>query len=78
MKWISIKTTIYASVVVPDPYVFGPPGSFYHQEKLVRKPVISSVLSIFDFMTFLSLQTDENVPLKSKKEKNCKLKTYFL
>ncbi len=24
----------------PDPHVFGPPGSFYHQAKIVRKTLI--------------------------------------
>jgi hypothetical protein len=30
----------------PDPYVFGPPvsGSIYHHAKIVRKPLIPSVL----------------------------------
>jgi hypothetical protein len=27
-----------------DPYVFGSPGSFYHQAKLLRKPLIPTVL----------------------------------
>jgi hypothetical protein len=28
----------------PDPYVFGPPGSFYHQSKIARKTLIPTVL----------------------------------
>jgi hypothetical protein len=39
----SAQILIY-SVADPDPYhVFGPPGSgsFYHQEKIVRKTLIS-------------------------------------
>ncbi len=57
---------------VPDPHVFGPPGSgsisqrsgsFYHQAKIVRKTLISTVLwLLFDF---LSLENDVNVPSKS-------------
>ncbi len=50
-----------------DPYVFEPPGSgsgsFYYQEKLVRKTLIPSVLRlIFDFV---SLKNYLNVPSKS-------------
>jgi hypothetical protein len=29
---------------LPDPHVFGPPGSFYQQAKIVRKTLISTVL----------------------------------
>jgi hypothetical protein len=46
-----------SSVVDPDPYVFGPPGSgsgcqrygsgsFYHQAKIVRKTLIPTVLRL--------------------------------
>jgi hypothetical protein len=50
---------VIASVVDPDPYVFGPPGSasgsvshkygsgsgsFHHEAKIVRKALISTVL----------------------------------
>jgi hypothetical protein len=28
----------------PDPHVFGPPGSFYQQAKIVRKNLIPNVL----------------------------------
>ncbi len=28
----------------PDPHVFGPPGSFYHIAKLVRKTLVPTVL----------------------------------
>jgi hypothetical protein len=58
-----------------DLYVFGPsgsgsgsisqrsgPGSFYHNGKIVRKTLISTVLLLlFDF---LSLKNDVNVPSK--------------
>ncbi len=41
------KLLVTASVGNPDPYVFGPPGSgsgsFYHQEKKVRKTLIPTV-----------------------------------
>jgi hypothetical protein len=60
------------SVVDPDPYVFGTPGSgsgsisqrygsvsFYHQAKIVRKPWFLL------FSDFLSLKNDVNVPSKS-------------
>jgi hypothetical protein len=47
--------SIQNSVVDPDPYVFGPPGSgsasqryesgsFHHQAKIVRKALIPTVL----------------------------------
>jgi hypothetical protein len=68
------------SVPVPDPYVFGPPGSgsvshkygsgsgsFHHQAKIVRKTLISTVLSLF--YDFLSVKNDVNVASKSKKQK---------
>jgi hypothetical protein len=59
---------------VPDPHVFGPPGSgsisqrygsgsFYQPAKIVRKTLIPT---IFDF---LSLTNDVNVPSKSNKQK---------
>ncbi len=53
------------SVADPDPipldlYVFGTPGSFYHQTNIVRKTLIPSVLLLlFDF---LSLKNYENMP----------------
>jgi hypothetical protein len=28
----------------PDPHVFGPPGSFYHHAKIVRKTLIPAIL----------------------------------
>jgi hypothetical protein len=28
----------------PDPHVFGPPGSFYHHAKIVRKILIPTIL----------------------------------
>ncbi len=31
----------------PDPHVFGPPGSFYHQAKKVRKTLIPTVCDFF-------------------------------
>ncbi len=54
---------------VVDPYVFGPPGSWYiiilfgGSSRKVRKTLISTILWLsFDF---LSMKTDVNVPLKS-------------
>jgi hypothetical protein len=40
------KTAIKTTVVDPDPYVFGPSGSgsFHHQAKIARKPLISTGL----------------------------------
>jgi hypothetical protein len=36
----------------PDPHVFGPPGSFYHQAKKVRKTLIPTALRLlFDFLS---------------------------
>jgi hypothetical protein len=46
----------------PDPYVFGPPGSFYYQAKMVRKTLIPAVLGLLD--DFLSLKNDVNVASK--------------
>jgi len=40
-------------------------GSFYHQAKIVRKTLISTVFDIF--MTFI-FEKDVNVPSKSKKQ----------
>jgi hypothetical protein len=35
-----------------DPHVFGPPGSFYHQAKKVRKTLIpTALLLLFDFLS---------------------------
>jgi hypothetical protein len=43
-----VSFTISGSVVDPDPYVFGLPGSgsgsFYYQAKKVRKTLLSTVL----------------------------------
>jgi hypothetical protein len=36
--------SLITSVADPDPYVFGPPGSFYHEAKIVRKRLIPTVL----------------------------------
>jgi hypothetical protein len=33
-------TSVYIENRVADPYVFGPPGSFYHIAKTVRKTLI--------------------------------------
>jgi hypothetical protein len=58
---------------VPDPQVFGPPGSgsgsqrygsFHHQAKILRKSLISVVLWLF----YDSLKSDVNVSSKSKKQ----------
>ncbi len=63
---------------VPDPHVFGPPGSgsFYHNAKLVRKTLIPTILWLF--LTFLSLENYVNVPSKSNKQKKIVLKMIFL
>jgi len=74
----------------PDPYVFGPPwsgsisqrygsGSFYHQEKIVRKTLILTVCDFF--LTFLSLKNDvnvDNVPSKINELKNFFLNLFFV
>jgi hypothetical protein len=71
-----------------DPYVFGPPrsgsisqrygygsGSFYHQTKIVRKPLLPTVLSLL--YDFLSLKNEVNVPSKSNMQKNFLFKFSF-
>jgi hypothetical protein len=40
-------------------------GSFHHQEKIVSKTLISSVLCLYDFF---SLKNDVNVPSKGNKQ----------
>jgi hypothetical protein len=75
-----VNESIESSVADPypsDPYI-GPPGSgsgsqrygsgsFYNQEKIVRKTLIPTVLSLlFDF---LSLKNDVNGHSKSNKQK---------
>ncbi len=69
-----------------NPHVSGPPGSgsisqrygsgsFYHQAKIVRKTLISTVLwLLFDF---LSLKNDVKVPSKSNVQKNFFLNLVF-
>ncbi len=73
------------SVVDPDPYVFGPPGSgsfiilfgsgsgsgyFHQQAKKVRKNIDFYYFSILWLLSdFLSMKTDANVPWKSNKQK---------
>jgi hypothetical protein len=54
---------------VPDPEVFGTPGSgsFHHQAKTLRKPLNSTVLGLF--CDFLSVKNDVNVSSKSNKQK---------
>jgi hypothetical protein len=37
-----------------DPYIFGPPGSFYHQAKIVRKTLILLFCDLF--LTFYLLK----------------------
>jgi hypothetical protein len=41
---VGTRTYVQSSVPDPDPHVFGPPGSFYHQAKIVRKTLIPTVL----------------------------------
>jgi hypothetical protein len=72
---------IYVCISVPDPYVFGPPGSgsviilyvsgsFHKQAKKFIKTLFSA--------DFLSLRTDVNVPTESNKQNNLEKKTHFL
>ncbi len=60
----------------PDPHVFGPPGSgsLYHQAKIVRKTLISTVLWLHGTLIF---ENDINLPSKSNKQKNF-IKNSFL
>jgi hypothetical protein len=66
---------IWCSVPNPDPHAFRPPGSrstsqkdpdpdpyLYHQEKIVRKTLIPTVLCLL--LDFLSLKNDVNLPSK--------------
>jgi hypothetical protein len=56
----------HSSVPDPDPHVFGPPGSFFHQaEKIVRKTLIPTVLCLL--LDLLFLKSDVNVASKSNK-----------
>jgi hypothetical protein len=75
--WVKLQNP-NISVSDPGPYAFGPPGSgsisqrygsgsFYHQEKTVRKTLISTV---FGLLVTLSLKNDVKVPSKSNKQKN--------
>ncbi len=41
--------------------LFGSPGSFYHQTKIIRKTLISTILWLF--YDFLSLKNDVNAPV---------------
>ncbi len=50
-------------------------GFFYHQAKLVRKPLISTVLWLL--LNFLSLKNDVNVLSKSNEQKNFLFKLVF-
>ncbi len=81
--------TVLQGVADPDPYVFGAPGSgsgsisqrhgsgsFYHQAKIVRKILISTVLRLL--YDFLSLKNNVNVPSKSNKQKKCNFYDNFL
>ncbi len=68
----------------PDPYVFGRPGSgsvsqrygsgsvsFYHQAKIVRKTLMSTVLwLLYDFLSLKNDVTVVPVPSKRKTKKN--------
>ncbi len=56
-------------ISVPDPKVFGPPGSgSFHQAKIERKTLISTVFWLL--YHFWSLKNDVNVPSKCNKQKN--------
>jgi hypothetical protein len=65
------SNTVELSVADPDRYVFGPPGSWPlvrgmdpdHQAKIVRKPLIPTVLWLL--YDFLSLKNDVNIASKS-------------
>jgi hypothetical protein len=63
-----------SSVTDPDPYVFGPPGSFLLSKK-VRKTLNPTLLWLL--YDFLSLKNDENVVSKSNKLKKL-WKQHFL
>jgi hypothetical protein len=69
-----------------DPGVFGPPGSgstsqrygsgsFYHQAKKVRKPLVPTVLLLL--LDYLSLKNDVNIPSKSNNQKTLFLISFF-
>jgi hypothetical protein len=73
MKVFRIKLRNVAAGVAdvdPDPetHVFGPPGSFCHEPKIVRKTLIPTVLWLLN--DFLYLKNDVNVASKSNKQKN--------
>jgi hypothetical protein len=52
----------------PDPHVFGPPGPFYHQAKIVKKNFDS--LCFVTSFGLLPLKNYVNVPSKSNNQKN--------
>ncbi len=77
------RSVLYSVRDPPDPHVFEPPGSgsiskrygsgsgtgsFYQQAKIVRKPLIPTVLWLR--LDFLSLKNDVNAPSKSNKQKS--------
>jgi hypothetical protein len=79
MDPIHSEETSVADLDLPDPHVFGPPGSgsFYHHAKIVRKTFIPYYfVTLFDF---LSLKNYVNVPSKSTviSRKNCVKKLFF-
>jgi hypothetical protein len=68
---IQIRIRRVLGVLDPDPLVRGmdpDPVSFYHQSKIVRKTLISTVL--WHLYDFLFVKNDVNEPSKSNKQKN--------
>jgi hypothetical protein len=68
-KDIYVKMVLLSSDADPEPHpnVLGPPGSFYHQAKIVIKTFISTVLWLL--YDFLSLENYVNVASKCNKQK---------
>ncbi len=71
MKTPTLLTSVADPDPNPDPYVFGPPGSgsisqmygsgsFNHQAKIVRKTLISNIVTS---QWLLSVKNDVNVPV---------------
>jgi hypothetical protein len=59
---LRIRIRMFLGLTDPDPLIKRS-GSFYHQAKIVRKTLISTVL--WTLYNFLSLKNNVNVPLKS-------------
>ncbi len=76
-----MRNLLKLSIVVdPDPYVFGPPGSgFFHYFVRIRilpsksknsKKNLHLSLLFCDFLLFIPMKTDVNIPSKNNKQKN--------